>query len=93
MRRVLLFVFAVTIFIVATSARGVEVSCDFSKCLNICRGEYESGCTGMCNRIISLCRQLLVKPARTSSERRVHSSPDEPAALDARARESIDHMD
>ncbi len=64
MRRVFLFIFAATIFVAATSAHGVEASCDFRKCMSICRSEYESGCTGMCGRIISLCKQLVLKPER-----------------------------
>jgi hypothetical protein len=34
--------------------------------MTICRGEYEPGCAGMCGRIISLCKQLVLKPETLS---------------------------
>ena len=47
----------------------------------------------MCGRIISLCRQLVMKPGRTRNVRRTKGSPHEPFALDLRARKSLNHMD
>jgi len=70
MRRVCFFVFAAVVFVAATSVHGEEASCDYRACMNICRNEYEPDCTGMCGRIISLCRQLVPKPERTRSARR-----------------------
>jgi hypothetical protein len=61
MRHARSFVFATAIFFVALPAHAFEASCDFRKCMAICRGEYEPGCAGMCGRIISLCRQLVLK--------------------------------
>ena len=61
MRHARSFIFAIAIFMIATPAQGFEASCSFRKCMTICRGEYESGCAGMCGRIISLCRQLVLK--------------------------------
>ena len=85
MRRIFLSVFAAAIFVGATSAHGEEASCDLSKCMSVCRSEYESGCDGMCGRIISLCRQLVPKPERTRSARRSFS-PRESIKVDAQAR-------
>lgn len=93
MRRVFHFVFAATVFVAVTSAHGVEASCDLNKCMNICRSEYESGCTSMCGRIISLCKRLVLKPERARNARRFNGSPHEPIALDARVRGSLGHMD
>jgi hypothetical protein len=73
MRRVCFFVFAAAVFVAATSANGEEASCDYRECMNICRNEYEPGCAGMCGRIISLCRQLVPKPAAMRSARPNHS--------------------
>lgn len=87
MRRVCFFVFAATVFVAATLAHGEEASCDYRECMNICRNEYEPGCTGMCSRIISLCRQLVPKPERTRSARRSFS-PRESIKVDAQARSS-----
>lgn len=47
-------------------AHAFEASCDFRKCMSICRREYEAGCAGMCGRIISLCRRLMLKQATLS---------------------------
>jgi len=85
MCRVCFFVFAAAVFVAATSVHGEEASCDLSKCMSVCRSEYESGCTGMCDRIISLCRQLVPKPERTRSARRSFS-PRESIKVDAQAR-------
>ena len=85
MRRIFLSVFAAAIFVAATSAHGEEASCDLSKCMSICLSEYEAGCTGMCDRIISLCRQLTVKPERTRNARRAYGSR-ESVKVDAQAR-------
>ena len=74
MRRVCFFVFAAAVFVAATLAHGEKASCDYRECMNICRNEYEPGYTGMCGRIISLCRQLLPKPERTRSAQRSFSS-------------------
>ena len=87
MRRVCFFVFAAAVFVAATSAHGGEASCDYRECMNICRNEYEPGCTGMCGRIISLCRQLVPKPERTRSARRSFSSR-ESIRVNAQARSS-----
>ena len=70
MRHACLFLFAIAFFIGATSAHARDASCGFRECMNICRSEYEPGCTSMCGRIISLCRQLVPKPERTRSARR-----------------------
>jgi hypothetical protein len=70
MRHACLFFLAVTFFIGVACAHARDASCDFRECMNICRNEYEPGCAGMCGRIISLCRQLVVKPERTRSARR-----------------------
>jgi hypothetical protein len=74
MRHVCLFVSAIAFFIGVTSVRALEASCDYRECMNICRNEYEPGCTGMCSRIISLCRQLVPKPERTRNARRSFSA-------------------
>ncbi len=86
------FALAIAIFIVATPAQAFEASCDFRKCMTICRGEYESGCGGMCGRIISLCRQLVLKPGRTRSARGAYSSQGN-MKLDAQARSSLGRID
>ena len=94
MRHACLFFFAITFFVAMTSAHAREASCDFRECMNICRSEYESGCTSMCGRIISLCRQLVPKPERTRSARRSFSfSQHEPVELGARVRRSLGRMD
>ena len=85
MRRIFLFVFAAAVFVAATSAHGEEASCDLSKCMSICLSEYEAGCTGMCGRIISLCRQLVSKPERTRSARRSFGARER-IKVDAQAR-------
>jgi hypothetical protein len=87
MRHVLFFVFAIVLFIAVSSAHAFEASCDLRKCMDICRSEYESGCAGMCGRIISLCKQLVLKPERTRNARRSHSSRGD-IKLDAQARSS-----
>jgi hypothetical protein len=84
MRRIFLFVFAAAALI-AAQARAEEASCDLRKCMSICRNDYESGCAGMCGRIISLCRQLVAKPERTRNARRSQSSRGD-IKLDAQAR-------
>jgi hypothetical protein len=61
MRHARSFIFAIAIFIVVMPAHAFEASCDFRKCMSICRSEYEAGCAGMCGRIISLCRRLMLK--------------------------------
>jgi hypothetical protein len=66
MRHTRSFIFAIAIFMIATPGQAFEASCSFRKCMTICRGEYESGCAGMCGRIISLCRQLVLKPETLS---------------------------
>jgi hypothetical protein len=73
MLRVFLFVFLSAIFAAVTSTHGLEASCDFRKCMSIC-GEYESGCAGMCGKIISLCKQMKPKPERTRNARRSNST-------------------
>ena len=94
MRHVFFFVFAIVLFTAVGSAHTFEASCDLRKCMDICRNEYESGCAGMCGRIISLCKQLVLKPERTRSARRTNGSPhDEPVELDARARRSLGQVD
>jgi hypothetical protein len=93
MRRVFPIYFAAVVVVAATSAHALEASCDFRKCMSICRSEYESGCARMCGRIISLCRQLVVKPERLRSARRPNTSPHEPFALYFRARETLNRMD
>ena len=70
MRRIFLFVFTIVLFIDVGAAHAFGASCDFRKCMNICRSEYDAGCTSMCGRIISLCKQLVLKPERTRSARR-----------------------
>jgi hypothetical protein len=92
MRRVCFFVFAVVVFVAATSAHGEEASCDYRECMNICRSEYEPGCDSMCGRIISLCRQLVLKPERTRNARRVYGSRGD-IRLDAQARSSPGPID
>ena len=94
MRHGCFFVFAIALFIATSSAHAFEASCDLRKCMDICRSEYESGCAGMCGRIISLCKQLVLKPERTRNERRTNGSPhDDPVELDARARRSLGQTD
>lgn len=93
MHRVYLFCFAVALFITVTSAHGFEASCDFRKCMNICRSEYESGCAGMCSRIISLCKQLVSKPEWVRNARRANSFPHVPVELGVRARGPLSRMD
>ena len=88
MRRICLLAFVATVLVAATSAHAFEASCDFRKCMTICRSEYESGCTGMCGRIISLCRQLVLKPERTRSARHANSAHKH-IKLDARAGNSL----
>jgi hypothetical protein len=92
MRHARSFVFATAIFFVALPAHAFEASCDFRKCMAICRGEYEPGCAGMCGRIISLCRQLVLKPGRTRSARGAYSSQGN-MKLDAQARSSLGRID
>ena len=88
MRRVTIFAFVATVFAAATSAHAFEASCDFRKCMNICRSEYGSGCAGMCGRIISLCKQLVVKPVRARNARRAYGA-GERIKLDAQVRSSV----
>jgi hypothetical protein len=92
MRHAFLFAFAAWIFVAVTSAHGVEASCDQNKCMNICRSEYESGCAGMCGRIISLCRELVLKPEHARSTRRAHSAYRQ-INLDAQDRSSLGRID
>ena len=92
MRHVCFSVFAIALFIAMTSAHAFEASCDLRKCMNICRSEYESGCAGMCGRIISLCKQLVLKPERTRNARRSYSSRGG-VKLDAQARSSRGRID
>jgi hypothetical protein len=90
MRHARSFVLVIAIFIVVTPAQAFEASCDFRKCMSICRDEYESGCAGMCGRIISLCRQLVLKPERTRSAR---GSSQGNMKRDAQARSSLGRID
>jgi len=90
MRYACLFVFAITVFIGVTSAHAREASCEFRECMNICHSEYELGCTSMCGRIISLCRQLVPRPERTRIARRSYSTRGN-INLDAQARSSRSH--
>ena len=87
MRRTFLFMLAVAA-LVAAQARAEEASCDLRKCMSICRNEYESGCAGMCGRIISLCKQLVVKPVRARNARRAYGA-GERIKLDAQVRSSV----
>jgi hypothetical protein len=92
MCRVCFFVFVTVLFIAVSPGHAFEASCDLRKCMDICRNEYESGCAGMCGRIISLCRQLVQKPERTRSAR--HSViPRGNIEPDAQARSSQDLID
>jgi hypothetical protein len=93
MCRVYLFVFAAAGFVAATSAHGLEASCDLSKCMSICRSDYESGCAGMCGRIISLCKQLVLKPKRMRGAWQPDGTLHEPVELGARARKSLSRTD
>lgn len=77
---------------IATPAQAFEASCDFRKCMIICRGEYESGCAGMCGRIISLCRELVVKPERPRNVQRVYRAHGR-MKLDAQVRSSLGRID
>jgi hypothetical protein len=86
------FVFAIAVFVALTPAHAFEASCDFRECMNICRSEYEPGCTGMCARIISRCRQLVPKLERMRSARRSYNSRGD-IKLDAQARGSLGHVD
>jgi hypothetical protein len=88
MRHVVFFVFAIVLFIAVSSAHAFEASCDLRKCMDICRSEYESGCAGMCGRIISLCKQLVFKPERTRNARHANSAHRH-IKLDARAGNSL----
>jgi hypothetical protein len=90
MRQVSILVFAGVLFTTASSVHSLEASCDFRKCMSICRSDYESGCAGMCGRIILLCKQLVLRPERTSSVRR---SSREGIKLHARARGSYGRID
>jgi hypothetical protein len=92
MRRARTFVFVIAILIVMTPAHASEASCDFCKCMSIYRGEYESGCAGMCGRIISLCRQLVLKPERARSARGASGSQGN-MKLDAQAQGSLGRID
>jgi hypothetical protein len=90
MRSVYPFIFAAVAFFAVASTHAVEASCDLSRCMSVCRSEYDSGCAGMCGKIISMCRQLTVKPRRTRSARpnktrRSHRY----IRLDAQARSSL----
>jgi sulfite exporter TauE/SafE len=84
MRRVFLFVVLTAIFAAVTSAQAVEASCEFRKCMSICRSDNESGCAGMCGRIVSLCKQLVPKSERMRNARRSNSA-HEPVEVDGRA--------
>ena len=92
MRHARSFVFAIAILIVVTPALAFEASCDSRKCMVICRGEYESGCAGMCGRIILLCRQLVLKPERSRNVQRVYRAHGR-MKLDAQARSSLGRID
>jgi hypothetical protein len=92
MRHARSFVFAIAIFIVVTPALAFEASCDSRKCMVICRDEYESGCAGMCGRIISLCRQLVLKPERPRNVKRVYRAHGR-MKLDAQARNFLGRVD
>jgi hypothetical protein len=46
----------------------------------------------MCDRIISLCRELVLKPEHTRSTRRAHSAYRQ-IKLDAQARSSLGRID
>jgi len=94
MRCALRFVLAIAVFVVSASAHAQEASCDFRQCMNICRSGYESGCTGMCGRIISLCNRLVSKPQRTRNARRNDSRRlPEQIGVDDEARGSLGHID
>lgn len=92
MRHARSFIFAIAFFMIATPAQAFEASCDFRKCMIICRGEYESGCAGMCGRIISLCRELVVKPERPRNVQRVYRAHGR-MKLDAQVRSSLGRID
>jgi hypothetical protein len=83
---------AIVVSIVTASAHGVEASCDFRKCMSVCRTEYESACAGMCGRIISLCRQLVLNSDRAPNARREVSSRGR-IKHDAQARSAPDRID
>jgi hypothetical protein len=90
MRRVFIFAFVAMISVAVTSARSMEASCDLSRCMSICRSANESDCTGMCGRIISLCRRLVAGQGMPSrGAKRPHRNDiheDKQIKFDARAR-------
>lgn len=92
MRHICLVGLAVAFLSAVLPARAFEASCDFRKCMNICRSEYESGCTDMCGRIISLCRQLVLKPGRPRNVQRVYRAHGR-MNLDTQARSSLGRID
>ena len=92
MRHACFFVFAIVLFIAVSSAHAFEASCDLRKCMNVCRSEYESGCASMCGRIISLCKQLVVKPVRARNTRQAYGARGR-IKLDAQVRSSLGRID
>jgi len=72
MRSISIVFFTAMIFLCAAQARSEVPSCYFRTCMSICRDDFDAeySCTGMCGRIISLCRRLVPKPERTGGERR-----------------------
>lgn len=94
MRCAFRFVLAAAVLVTLASVHAEEASCDFRQCMNICRSNYESGCAGMCGRIISLCNRLVSKPQRTRNARRNDSRHlPEQTSVDDETRGSLGHID